>query len=227
MLAGWRTGALGCDDAGVIVHFKLAALELCTLVDRVPVDRLDGPGLGEWSLRELIGHASRAISTVTDYLAVPEPAAATVQSASEYLEVVLRRQGDDEAIALRGKAAAQQLGADLPGALARLASAAIAAVDAAGPERRIAIATAPATGTGIAMQLDEYLRTRVFELTVHGIDIADAAGLEWTPPTAHLIDALHLAAVNASARHAGVEALRILTGRRPDAGLAGVMAAGG
>jgi uncharacterized protein (TIGR03083 family) len=227
VLAGWRAGASRCDDAGVIVHFKLAALELCTLVDRVPADRLDGPGLGEWSLRELIGHASRAISTVTDYLALPEPAAATVQSASEYLEVVLRRQGDDEAIALRGKAAAQQLGDDLPGALARLASAAIAAVDAADPERRIAIGTAAAAGAGIAMPLDEYLRTRVFELTVHGVDIADAAGLEWTPPTAHLIDALHLAAVNASARHRGVEALRILTGRRPDAGLAGVMAAGG
>ncbi|GEK80257.1 maleylpyruvate isomerase family mycothiol-dependent enzyme [Agrococcus baldri] len=206
----------------MIEHFKLAALELCTLVDRVPADRLDGPGLGEWSLRELIGHASRAISTVTDYLAAPEPAASTVRSASEYLELVLRRQGDDEAIALRGKAAAQQLGDDLPSALARLASAAIAAVDAAGPERRIAIGA----GDGVAMPLGEYLRTRVFELTVHGVDIADAAGLEWTPPTAHLIDALHLAAVNASARHVGVEALRYLTGRRPEAGLEGVLAAG-
>lgn len=215
----------------MIDHFKMAALELCTLVDRVPPERLDGPGLGEWSLRELIGHASRAISTVTDYLATPEPAARTVATASEYLEVVLRRQGDDEAIALRGKAAAQQLGDDLPTSVAQLAAAAIAALEAVDPERRIAVGAAPAAGSGadagVSMPLREYLRTRVFELTVHGIDIADAAGLEWTPPTAHLIDALHLAAVNASARHRGVEALRILTGRRPDAGLAGVMAAGG
>ena len=86
--------------------------------------------------------------------------------------------------------AAQQLGDDLPAAVAALATRAIAAVDAAGPARRVAIGPAEA---GIAMQLDEYLRTRVFELTVHGVDIADAAGLEWTPPSAHLVDALHLA----------------------------------
>lgn len=208
----------------MIAHFKMAALEFSTLVDRVPPDRLDGPGLGEWSLRELIGHTSRAISTVTEYLAVPEPAASTLHSASEYLELVLRRQGDDEAIALRGKAAAQQLGDDLPNALARFIAEAIAAVDAADPERRIAVGRG---GAGVAMPLAEYLRTRVFELTVHGVDIADAAGFEWTPPTAHLIDALHLAAVNASARHQGVEALRMLTGRRPDAGLGGVLSAGG
>lgn len=213
----------------MIDHFKLAALEFCTLVDRVPRELLDGPGLGEWSLRELIGHTSHAISTVIDYLEAPEPAASTVYSASEYLEAVLRRQGDDEAITLRGRAAAQQLGDDLPDAVARLTAAAIAALESAGPERRIAIGAAPAAGAGpgIAMPLGEYLRTRVFELTVHGVDIADAAGFEWSPPTAHLIDALHLAAVNASARHRGVEALRLLTGRRPDAGLAGVMAAGG
>lgn len=205
----------------MISHFKLAALELSTLVDRVPQDRLDGPGLGEWNLRELIGHTSRAISTVSEYLAAPEPTAATVHSASEYLEVVLRRQGDDEAIALRGRAAAQQLGDDPSSAVAALVAPAIRAVDAADPDRLVTV------GGGVAMPLDEYLRTRVFELTVHGVDIADATGLEWTPPTAHLIDALHLAAVNASARHQGLEALRYLTGRRPDSGLEGVMRAGG
>lgn len=210
----------------MIAHCKLAALELRELVDRVPPELLDGPGLGEWSLRELIGHASRAMSTVIDYLALPEPAEATVHTASEYLEVVLRRQGDDEAIALRGKAAAQRLGDDLPAALARLAAQLIATLDAVEAADSAGRLLAIGEGTGVAMPLGEYLRTRVFELTVHGVDIADAAGLEWTPPTAHLIDALHLAAVNASARLHGVEALRLLTGRRPQAGLDGIMAAG-
>jgi hypothetical protein len=77
------------------------------------------------------------------------------------------------------------------------------------------------------MRLEEYLRTRVFELTVHCVDIADAAGLAWAPPGAHLVDALHLAAHNASARDRGLEALRYLTGRRPAAGLEGVMRAAG
>ncbi|WP_306233149.1 maleylpyruvate isomerase family mycothiol-dependent enzyme [Agrococcus beijingensis] len=205
------------------VHFGRAAFELVDLVDRVPRERLDRPGLGEWSLRELIGHTSRAISTVVDYLAQPEPAEVTVHSACEYLEVVLRQQGDDEAIELRGRAAAQQLGDDPATAIAELASAAVAAVDAVGLDRLIAVGLPAA---GVAMRLEEYLRTRVFELTVHGVDIADAAGLDWTPPSGHLVDALHLAAVNASARERGLEALRYLTGRRPDAGLEGVMRAG-
>lgn len=204
------------------VDFGLAATELCTLVERVPREALSGPGLGEWNLRELIGHASRAISTVSDYLAAPEPAASTVQSAGEYLEVALRQQGDDAAIARRGTTAAQWLGDDPAGALAVLAGDAMRAVDAADPNRLVTVGS----DGGVAMPLQEYLRTRVFELTVHGVDIADAASLAWTPPSAHLIDALHLAAVNATTRHVGVEALRVLTGRRPSAGLAGVLAAG-
>ncbi|WP_347755774.1 maleylpyruvate isomerase N-terminal domain-containing protein [Agrococcus sp. ProA11] len=204
------------------VDFGMAASEFCALVERVPHEALDGPGLGEWSLRELIGHTSRAISTVSEYLAAPSPAVSTVHSASEYLEVVLRQQGDDRAIAERGRAAAAQLGDDAAGAIAALAADAIRAVGAAAPDRLLTVGS----DGSVAMPLQEYVRTRVFELTVHGIDIADAARLTWTPPAAHLIDALHLAAANATARDAGVEALRLLTGRRPDAGLDGVLAAG-
>ncbi|WP_405219330.1 maleylpyruvate isomerase N-terminal domain-containing protein [Agrococcus sp. Ld7] len=204
------------------VNFGTAASEFGTLVERVPRGALDGPGLGEWSLRELIGHTSRAISTVSDYLSAPEPATSTVHSASEYLEVVLRQQGDDEAIALRGRAAAQQLGDDPATAISELFGDAVRALALADPARLVAVGS----DGRVAMPLREYLRTRVFELTVHGVDIADAAGLDWTPPSAHLIDALHLAATNATARDVGVEALRMLTGRRPDAGLDGVLAAG-
>lgn len=203
------------------VDFPLAASELAALVARVPADRLDGPGLGEWTLRELIGHASRAISTVGAYLALPAPAEATVGSAVKYLEVVLRQRGDDEAILLRGRAAGVELGDDPAAAIEALSGATADAVAAAGPARIVAVGAAG----DAAMRLDEYLRTRVFELTVHGIDIADAAGIAWAPPPAHVLDALHLAAANASARGAGVEALRLLTGRRPESGLAGVMAA--
>lgn len=44
--------------------FLLAADAFVDLVDRVPDDRWNGPGLGDWDLRALIGHAARAISTV-------------------------------------------------------------------------------------------------------------------------------------------------------------------
>ena len=94
------------------VLFARAATEFATLVSFVPRDRFEGPGLGEWTLRELIGHTSRALSTVVDYLAQPAPPQITVGSATEYLEVVLRQRGDDEAIMLRGRTAA---GADRGG----------------------------------------------------------------------------------------------------------------
>lgn len=206
------------------VDFAAAASDCSRLVALVPRDRLDGPGLGAWTLRELIGHTARAISTVTAYLELPPPASVTVHSASEYLEVVLRQRGDDEAILLRGRAAGAALGDDLVGEIEALAVEAASAVAAAGPDRLVAVGGGP---DPVAMRLGEYLRTRVFELTVHGLDIADAAGVEWQPAPAHLLDALHLAAANASARGMGEEALRWLTGRRPDAGLEGVMRAGG
>lgn len=204
------------------VRFSDAVSDFAELVRRVPRERLDGPGLGEWTLRELIGHASRAITTVTAYLAEPEPAEVTIHSASEYLEVVLRQRGDDEAIMLRGRAAGAALVDDLAAEIEAMHVEAASAIAAAGLDRRVAIG-GDAT---VAMRLGEYLRTRAFELTVHGIDIADAAGLEWAPTPAHVLDALHLAAVNASARGAGIEALRLLTGRRPAAGLDGVLRAG-
>ena len=38
-------------------------------VARVPADEWDRPGLGEWSVRALVGHTSRALLTVETYLA--------------------------------------------------------------------------------------------------------------------------------------------------------------
>ncbi|WP_404312550.1 maleylpyruvate isomerase N-terminal domain-containing protein [Agrococcus terreus] len=203
-------------------RFGEAASGFATLVDLVPAERLDGPGLGTWTLRELIGHTARALSTVVDYLALPEPAEATIGSAAEYLEVVLRQAGDDAAIEARGRAAAAALGDDLVARIGWLAGDAWAAVQASDPHRLVAVGS----GGAHAMRLDEYLNTRCFELTVHGIDIADAAGVDWRPAPALVLDALHLAASNAAVRGHGLEALRLLTGRRPDAGLDGILAAG-
>lgn len=34
----------------------------------IPADAWDGPGLGEWDLRALVGHTSRSLITVSTYL---------------------------------------------------------------------------------------------------------------------------------------------------------------
>ena len=36
--------------------FRAAAVSFADLVSRLPADRWDSPGLGDWTLRELVGH---------------------------------------------------------------------------------------------------------------------------------------------------------------------------
>ncbi|MDQ0096006.1 hypothetical protein [Paeniglutamicibacter psychrophenolicus] len=47
--------------------------------------RRDQPGLGEWDVRALVGHTSRALLTVETYLARPAQAV-DVASAAEYFQ---------------------------------------------------------------------------------------------------------------------------------------------
>jgi hypothetical protein len=63
------------------------------------------------------------------------------------------------------------------------------------------------------MYLDAYLPTRIFELAVHSLDIAEAIGLPLTLPAAVLGDALRLAAEIATLRGDGERLLLSLTGR--------------
>ena len=41
------------------------------LVGRIPRDAWDGPGLGDWNLRDLVGHTSRSLVTVIEYFERP------------------------------------------------------------------------------------------------------------------------------------------------------------
>src|SRR5689334_21062099 len=51
--------------------FESAASGLAVLADRIGDDEWSGPGLGEWDLRSLVGHTTRAVSTVTAYVDQP------------------------------------------------------------------------------------------------------------------------------------------------------------
>ena len=44
--------------------FAEAARTFVALVARIPQNRWNGPGLGEWNLRSLVGHTSRSLVTV-------------------------------------------------------------------------------------------------------------------------------------------------------------------
>src|SRR5262249_56554075 len=94
---------------------------------RSAVDRWDGPGLGEWDVRALVGHTSRALVTVETYLARPA-AAADVASAPDYFRATSAAAADP-AVAARGRDAGTALGGDPAAAVAQLAARVVALGD--------------------------------------------------------------------------------------------------
>ena len=151
--------------------FRAAALASVAAVRELPRDESawSAPGLGEWSVRSLVGHLSRAFVTVVDYSGAPEPDAATIATAGEYVARA-RLAAASPGVAQRGVDAGIGLGSTPAAAAERyaeLAAAAMDAVDRVPAGRRVAV-------FGGSMRFDEYLRTRILELVVHGLDLAAA-----------------------------------------------------
>jgi uncharacterized protein (TIGR03083 family) len=175
------------------------------LVDQLSAS-LPGPGLGDWDLRALVGHTSRSLVTVSEYLRKPA-ASVDCESAVDYV-AGLAVAASDPGVTQRGVEAGELLGDDPAGAVRRLLDAAAADLLRSDPDQLV---TTYAGG----MRLRDYLPTRSFELVVHGLDIAAAVPTRWTPPPAALSEALHLAAEVALRRGEGSLVLRLVTGREP------------
>lgn len=170
-------------------------------------DGLVGPGLGEWDLRALVGHTSRSILTVSAYLAQPAERV-EVESAAAYYVRIGELGLDPADIAERGRQAGVALGDEPAVAVRRMVeTVADDLVGAAGDP----VITTIAGG----MRLSDYLPTRVFELVVHGLDIAAAVGTDWSPAPPALTQAAELAARIAVVRGEGARLLRHVTGREP------------
>jgi len=187
--------------------FARAATSFADLVRRIPADAWDGPGLGEWDLRALVGHTSRSLVTVSTYVRT-SAAREDVAGAVDYY-VQMR----DYASALgaadvleRGRQAGRELGAapaDAIDALVRRALDDVAAVD----DPLIEVIG------GLGIRLSGYLPTRTFELAVHSLDIARAIGIDHSPPADVLAEAAALAARIGVALGTGPSLLLALTGR--------------
>jgi hypothetical protein len=143
--------------------FEEAARTFVNLVQRIPQGRWDGPGLGEWNLRALVGHTSRSLVTVETYLGQPVETEEVPGPAAYYVGIA----GIDHAgVVGRGVAAGQALGENPAQFVADLAERVLAQVDNAGN---------PLIHTAAGgMHLESYLPTRTLELVVHSLDIAAA-----------------------------------------------------
>jgi uncharacterized protein (TIGR03083 family) len=191
-----------------VATFESAAGFFVELVETIPSTAWNGPGLGEWDLRSLVGHAGRSLSTVTSYLARPA-AVIDIPSPAAYYKWAVQQIGADPAgVAERGRQAGIALGEDPAAAVRLLREDAVTAVRAVDADPIIE------TIAG-GMRVSAYLPTRTFELTVHTLDIAAALERDVTAPAEALADALHLATEVALAKGDGQSVLLALTGRRP------------
>jgi hypothetical protein len=191
--------------------FRSAAVAYVDLVSRIPAGRWDFPGLGDWSLRDLVGHtASSALRRVPEVLNTPAPEVA-VGAAEGYwafargvpadvLEAAVAASGDD------ARATGLLLGDDPADTIRELAGLATQALAEVGDDDIVAT---PVGG----MRVREWLPTRTFELVVHGMDAAAAAGVPHGLAPEALAEATSMAARVAVAVGDGEAVLRALTGR--------------
>lgn len=193
------------DLGASITEFGEAAQWVAELVASIPADAWDGPGLGDWNLRGLVGHTSRALLSIEQYLSVPAEVA-EIDSPEGYHSAAARIPGaDDAAVLRRGIDAGEALGDDPAAAVREI----VARVTARLRGSDDALIRTIAGG----MRLSDYLPTRTFELIVHGLDIASAADLAADPPAAPLERCLALAAAIGARTGTSTVMLRALTGR--------------
>ena len=187
--------------------FASAATAFAHLVREIPESSWEGPGLGDWDMRSLVGHTSRSLITVSEYLRTPADRADVDDAVAYYVWVgEYTTSAGAEALTERGRQAGRDLGSDPVATVDRLVARALTDVEAAGDPLISVIG-------GMGIRLSHYLQTRVFELTVHGLDIARAAGLDAELPAEALEQAGVLATRVAVRLGHGQTLLTALTGR--------------
>ena len=187
--------------------YAAAARAFVDLVGRLPGTAYDGPGLGDWDLRALVGHTARALVTVRTYLDQPADDV-TVESAADYLALATGTATDPAAVLERGRAAGTALGDDPAASVRDLAVEVLAKVADFGDGYVLTTIAGP-------MRLVDYLPTRTFELVVHGLDIGRATGLDPAYPEPLVAQAVALAGQVAVRTGRGPDLLLALTGREP------------
>jgi uncharacterized protein (TIGR03083 family) len=130
-------------------------------------DRWEQSGLGEWTVRDLVGHASRSFLTVEAYLAQPAESVEVASPSDYYLATRAIAAGPD--VAQRGRDAAAALGNDPVTTVREIGARVENLLD---EHDGSALMTTIAGG----MRLADYLPTRTFELVVHTADLALALG---------------------------------------------------
>ncbi len=186
--------------------FSRSAECFLELLGKIPDDRWESPGLGNWSVRSLAGHTARAILTVESYLDQEEPGSVTIESAEAYYSTVYLQFTDAAAVEARGVVAGVWLGSDPVAQVSAALARARSSIESQPENRIVGIG-------GMGIHLSDYLRTRVIELVVHTIDLSRATGIAHSLPDATVAEAVSLMSATAVRQGHGVALLLSLTGR--------------
>ena len=186
--------------------FGAGAAGFRELVAGTDAGRLGEPGLGDWDVRALLGHTTRAFLTVEAYLALEPAEGPVLEDPADYFRAAAAALADPAQVNRRGVEAGAALGSD-PLSAAREIADRVARLVETTPD------DAPVSTPVGRMRLVDYLPARAFELTVHGLDLARATGQPVAAPLVEAApEAIRLCAQIAEAGDR-VEILLALTGR--------------
>lgn len=195
------------DPPAFRTAYENAARFFLATAAAIAPDQWSRPSLGQWSVRDLVGHTSRALATVAIYGDQPAARVDVEVPAGYFLIMLHGSRTTAQEILERGRAAGADLGDDPVAAIRDLVDRILPRVAAMGDDDLLGT---PAGG----MRLREYLPTRTFELTVHTLDLAAAIGRPADPPDDALQLSLAIAGELAVGRGSGATLLQALTGRR-------------
>lgn len=192
-----------------------AAVAAVDLLGRREVgDKWEEPScLPEFSVRGLAGHLARSVLQVEWFLDMDEPEQAPISAVQYYAELTGVEDVDSElnvGVRSRGEETAAggwaRLYLDCGNSVDRLRER-LPALDAS---RRV-------LAFGRSLMIDEYLKTRLIELTVHLDDLASSVGLPMPAvPDMATTQAIAVLVGVARARHGDKAVLRALTRRERD-----------
>lgn len=187
--------------------YDRAAHMFVDTVAQVQAEQWQQAGLGVWTVRDLVGHTSRALLTVESYLATP---AAQIDAARpvDYFVRAMAGLADPAAVAARGREAGQALGDDPIGTVQTIAARVLARVQTAADDTLV---QTPVGG----MRLIDYLPSRIFELVVHTLDLSAALHRPVTVPPDAAAVATRLLADMAVESGKAASLLLAATGRQP------------
>ena len=185
--------------------YRDSVQQLVDVVERIPQDGWDNPGLGEWTVRELVAHVLGAIDGPVAYAGRAKPI--DMEGAAQYYARAMSSPSIHQEVAERARQGVERLGDDPAAAVRAVADRTLAAVEGFADDEPLA------TPFG-TVRLADYLPTRILEAVVHTLDIAEAAGIAAEPSQGSLRVTVALLGDIAVDRGDGAVLALALSGRR-------------